>query len=782
MAGKVRIRRGNKAALPPLALGEFGYALDSKELAIGGLSGNEFITSATGIGGQGVTGAQGIQGVTGASGFEAPNVYNVPSQYSTIQAAIDKAHLIDGHTSSATSAIIQIAPGSYNENLTLRSGVYLLGLGTPYNTRINGRITYQATINQSRSQNRISLEGITLNGNNTGPTLELLGSFASNIVLNQFRIFNNEGNTQPSILVNSSNISSGIDFYGDCALGHDDPGGRVIDVISGSVNIYDPSSRIQNSLDSVSTVSTIRINNGYFNIYGSNIGVTAPAVFELVNGNANVSINNSTIQNSTPNGRIVHFNGDGYVSFNNSNVQLFDSNQKVASTTFGGTIAQSNTTFGTNNNTSAFTDPGIEIYTIGKTKLQSTTNWGEVRVGGVDGFGTINDAITYIQARNALFKTIVLAPGLYNEDVDLSFGISLVGDTYSENSDPCMVNGQITFAPIGQTPNIYIENIQVTAPTGKKCFEYGGDFSAFPVFSNCKFFKEADTVPAFSFNNPTNASMPFTDCYFSVNDAIAFDLNNVPLYLHFFGHDNNFLTTFFGGSLDENLPYFKLSENSHVAFTRCFSNCLSTRFMYLVNNSSVKFAQSQIQISAPYGEILYYANNTYVEAHASNFIISQSGEVPAKLMLARDGMYASGTITIVNNSFDVGDSVSIAGESFEPGIDFTIGPNVTQTAKNLAEAINANSPLQDIVMAIYDETPTLKIRSFKNSAAGNSITLSKVDGSTLNFTLSGATLTGGANGSGGIFLNNSNIFEWGYATIIQDTIDVQSKIEVPTSI
>lgn len=45
MAVKIQVRRGSKAGLPKLSPGEFGFATDTKELFIGGQSGNIQVAS-----------------------------------------------------------------------------------------------------------------------------------------------------------------------------------------------------------------------------------------------------------------------------------------------------------------------------------------------------------------------------------------------------------------------------------------------------------------------------------------------------------------------------------------------------------------------------------------------------------------------------------------------------------------------------------------------------------------------------------------------------------------
>ena len=113
--------------------------------------------------------------------------------------------------------------------------------------------------------------------------------------------------------------------------------------------------------------------------------------------------------------------------------------------------------------------------------------------------------------------------------------------------------------------------------------------------------------------------------------------------------------------------------------------------------------------------------------------------------LAEQGIAATGTILIANNTLDAGDSVSINGVAFVETTDFAVGVTAIITAGNLAAAINAsiNPDIFDVVTAANGGTATVTITAVKKGLGGNSITLTESDTPTNNFTLSGATLTGG---------------------------------------
>lgn len=106
---------------------------------------------------------------------------------------------------------------------------------------------------------------------------------------------------------------------------------------------------------------------------------------------------------------------------------------------------------------------------------------------------------------------------------------------------------------------------------------------------------------------------------------------------------------------------------------------------------------------------------------------------------------ATGTIQIINNTFDGGDAVIVNGVTFTEGTEWSAGASINDSATNLAAAINnSNNFLVNGVLSANAVTDTVTITADLPGTAGNSITLAETDNATDNFTLSGATLSGGA--------------------------------------
>lgn len=107
------------------------------------------------------------------------------------------------------------------------------------------------------------------------------------------------------------------------------------------------------------------------------------------------------------------------------------------------------------------------------------------------------------------------------------------------------------------------------------------------------------------------------------------------------------------------------------------------------------------------------------------------------------GVVASATVTITNNTFNAGDTITVNGVAFTLATDWTAGISTTLSATALAAAIEASSDplLQDITASSDGAVITLSART--TGEHGNDYTLTKTDGATNNFTLSGAVFQGG---------------------------------------
>jgi len=155
-----------------------------------------------------------------------------------------------------------------------------------------------------------------------------------------------------------------------------------------------------------------------------------------------------------------------------------------------------------------------------------------------------------------------------------------------------------------------------------------------------------------------------------------------------------------------------------------------------VHETSVVDLRTQVKEAVDFEQYIVKKSNL-----KTVFTGSVSFETPTK---------ASGSITVINNSFDLSDAVVINGKSFIYNVDWLAGGSTALTAAAIATAINnSTDPLIENVVTALAVGSTITITAVVGGVAGNSITLAEVDGATDNFTLSGATLTGGLAGTTG---------------------------------
>ncbi len=113
--------------------------------------------------------------------------------------------------------------------------------------------------------------------------------------------------------------------------------------------------------------------------------------------------------------------------------------------------------------------------------------------------------------------------------------------------------------------------------------------------------------------------------------------------------------------------------------------------------------------------------------------------VPTSEFSTDVGVSATASITLLDNTFDVGDTITINGQDFVVGIDWLAGGDLNSSANNLATAIEVALP--EISADVNAATVNLTVRT--PGAHGNDYTLAASDGATPNFSLSGNTFSGG---------------------------------------
>jgi hypothetical protein len=165
------------------ATGYTGYTGPTGAQGVTGPTGAQGIQGIQGIQGvTGPTGAQGIQGIQGIQGVTGPTGPSFPSSSATFMMYVNKAgndstgngtpnnpYLTISYAMSQITftisvnqkAIIQIGPGIYTENVTIKSSVWLIG-GNAYCTKINGIVDINDASWNGAADNRCGIQNITL--------------------------------------------------------------------------------------------------------------------------------------------------------------------------------------------------------------------------------------------------------------------------------------------------------------------------------------------------------------------------------------------------------------------------------------------------------------------------------------------------------------------------------------------------------------------------------------------------------------------------------------------
>lgn len=778
---RARVLRTNLSNLPTLQAGELAYADDVNQLWVGATSGNKQIV---GGGGGGSQGATGLQGVTGIAGGSFPNVYSVPTAYSTIQAAIDAA-FADGHTQFVGNpAVVEIAPGIYSESLNLRAGISLLGISAASsNVQVVGDATFVANINQSQNENRLVMNGIQFSGK-----VELSGSVASRLSLLHSAAIQPAGSTNPSVLLNNTlgRFDSASSF-----IIHNDPAGIAADIRNGNFVCSDQTGGIFNNASSV-TASLIKLTgtsttslNSIF-IGGNNTG--APNMIEMASATASCFLKGVNVLNAQSGGNNILFSANGTVRALTS---VFSNNGgKFAVTTSGGGILgfAGCTIDGSNE-----VDPTITIQ-FSKNDMRLDPFAGRLFVGGRNGFPNFTTAFAYAVAHNMTFLKLIVEAGTYNDNIivppTMNVQIMAAANVGLTNFAQVFVNGQVTHAPTTNT-TFTMENIRISAGAGKNCVNYTTSATTFPSFRYCEFVKTGDNLPAVFISAPIGLS--FHDCDIQVLNcnAPALDVTGINCIFHglnLFGQNDIEV----GGSaaIDPtfSLPFVKIRNNSNITMYGVTFNTTPSggcgTFFELNTNSAINCIDCNMSTALQVGQLFYFkGSGGTVYGTRTTYGIAGNPILPeltgtSYSAFARDGVVATGSITIANNTFNAGDSVTVAGVPFVVNTDFTPGGSTAATATALATAINAKPALAQVVYAIANGTSVVTLYSYKFAASSNSITLSKTDAGTVNFVLSGATLTGGSTGTANSFQRDYCSF-LGWAINSQNTLTEFSNPVVP---
>lgn len=710
--------------------------------------------------------------------------------FTTIQAAINAA-IADGYTDSTNPALIEIYPktsGPYVEDLTLNAGVNLRGMDAQ-NVVIQGNHIWLPSVG-GQPQNRLFIENLNMNGVAGAATFIFGGSSNARIFFKNCFIAReglddglgtfvmNNGSTASRVILTDTeiyhfaNAGAGIcaDFLrgrlimaGKSAIGAEGPSGNYSLRMNNNANVFCRAQGGNGASDSFYTESGAQVvefnnNSNVFNlIYGTMSNFNGGAIF---NFNAAAAVTLATVGLNSGSSLAIG-PATGSIFFLNPVVQTGD----AASSSYGGDYGLN----GTPNNLTVRPIPsGMRVdYKDGMLNGY---------VGFSYGYPTIQAAINQLAifAAGNFFKVKLADGTTFTENVNLFGGCILEGVYESDlihNSTPSRIDGKVSFtAGLGGPAQVLLRNLKIVAPNGDRAFQYN-DSGAFGEckFENCIFEKAGDPAVAETVlldgSGGGGGKASLITCVIrrtevDVGIALsAIDINIIDNYDCIYTSygvgvgiaSNNRLVRNQNSRFDANYSYF-------TSFTEKSFEVVDSLAIFQISHSTIEAAVER-------GEVFRFTNNGSVYLYSC--VLTMSNILPGSVV-ARDGVQAAGNFAFAGNVYVPGDGININGVNFINGVDFVVGGSTAATVANIAAAINAsvNPSIQNVVYAIASGT-TLEIYGWNYSAAANAITLAVVG--TAPAVASGATLTGGVTGAGGLF-----VYDCAFGrNLIQNTLNVQ---------
>lgn len=708
--------------------------------------------------------------------------------YDTIQAAINAA-VADGYNSAANPALIEIYPktsGAYVENLTLNAGVSLVGMDAQ-RISIVGSHTW-APVAGTAGTNRITLENLAFNGAAGAPNITFGGTNAARLTLkNTFVNRESLDDGLGCIVLSNTNNSARVTMI-DSGLYHfaNAGGGYAFDMQRGRLNMMGnceifcegPGGVIPFALDNNANINA-RGGSYFTDTFFSQSGAT---IFEINSNGVFLNLVYFTCQSQG--GSVFQFNADGVVIA--ATCALLTNSAPVCDGAGNGTIRVVNPVFNTG-------DAAGSTYgaNYGFNQIPDNVNPGSATIGlraefkdgywmgyvGYEfGFPSIQSAVDQLfnYAGGGYFK-VVLADGTgFTENVLLRGGCILMGssdaDIFSIQA-PTRIDGTVSFiAGNGGPDYVFLRNIQIDAQAGGRAFEASDNGVFFTAnFQNCDIKKNGDAAVVEAMlldgSGGGQGQANFLDCAVKRTDAdvgVALSLNTISIA---YSYGCYFQTNGVGGGLASNNRAVRVVDSR---FDCDYGNIetFSEDSMEIVDNtSSMNIRYTNMNIAVERGEVFRFTGAGFVQLIRSNCFMSNI--LPGSVV-ARDGQQATGNFAFSGNVYAPGDGIEINGVNFINGVDFVVAGTTAGTVANIAAAINAsaNPSIQNVVYAIANGT-TLEIYSWNYSAASNAITISVVG--TAPALASGATLTGGVTGAGGLFLYDGAFGR----NLIQNTLNVQ---------
>lgn len=734
-------------------------------------------------------------------------------QYATIQAAIDQAvaDLVTPNAQNYTLAAqveIYDKGSAYTENLSIYPGIHLKGIAPRQGAGIpitgNHTLTFTAgQAAQTQAQNTLYLNDLAFTST-AGRVFTLGGTAPVDVRLTDcsvvktgtvdgleaFLCSNSNATarvrlTDVTVQFNDTQGVAGTSYAIRCqgSFQFEWQGGRG-GFFSGFAGNATPI-RLEGSAQFRITSGAGFAAGGASGVpFPTQISAYGPYVVELAGASSGATFQNVTVANAFANGSFINYVAAGGARVLNCHIGLQSISSKIGNGASGAFIYKNmtvegtytgNVTTGRNN-----IDSGITVTEIKNSLRFTTSQWERSWRVGEGGYSTVQDAIDAADAATGwAFKSVIVPPGNYNEDIILPLGLYLVGESRSKSGLQPEVNiRSITVDPsygaLGGTGESWIENINFLRSTPGVCFKTVGAAPLNAVFNRCMFNSQGagTTDPLVALKNTNVSSLVmFKDCSFIFeSDNAAVPMFELDHYLQIMNESRSFsgqdiFSILFNNSSGAVLPIFKLAASVVVDchFKSIFSPSGSSKLAEIAAGATLSMFACDVTLSNmahPDNELITYTGaGTFSPRHC----VISFNDNPYEGLLARDsGSRAVATVTVdAGNTFDPGDAVVVNGVSLVNGVDWAVGATASDTADNIRAAINAsvNPAIQGVVYA-RNVGAVISVYTRKNGAGQNAPTntLSVVDGGGISFT-GVSTFGGGVNGAGGTFSYGACVFD-----------------------
>lgn len=268
-------------------------------------------------------------------------IYRVGSglYFTTIQAAIDQA-VADGFTTASNPAVVEIAPGSYAESLTLKPGVSLAAIqgGT---VTVTGNHTFPVSNGLTRAQNSIAVTNVLLTTVN-GIALSVSGTAPIQLTLNGVIIQKQAGgDANPAFELSNTGAGSRVRFNQGASVDMNVTTAAAMNLTRATTEFRDRNSGIFSSSGVTMLAGVVLTNAAALRVWGCDFWATGnfTNVIDIQSTTAVVDLLHTYLSNSLAGGNGILYTAAGTARvrwcFVSMNASLTGYIAKGAAGTFG---------------------------------------------------------------------------------------------------------------------------------------------------------------------------------------------------------------------------------------------------------------------------------------------------------------------------------------------------------------------------------------------------------------------------------------------------------------